>query len=189
MPIHLLPGSAYSALSSTNDPIRFVRRRALATWLTGGAALVPVAYWALRPLPKASAPVPALPTLSAESSPAEEQRIDPSVFAVTLWSPRPPAPTTPPAVRADPSPAPAPPLKLQLIGIVAEPAISESEPPQFRAALYDPETDRLYLVAPGEHVGIHRIGEITAHSVTVIAAGRQTPSRLQLKQSRQGELP
>ena len=103
----------------------------------------------------------------------EEERIDQSAFVVRLWNP-PPPPEARNALVAGRTAPPPKPLRLQLIGII-------DDGRQLRAALYDPETDRLLIVATGDRVKRHTI-TITADAVE-LADGRVT-HRLTLRKDR-----
>lgn len=91
--------------------------------------------------------IPMIPPLNTE------------VFAAArLWTPPPviaqaPKPT-PPA-----PPAPPIPLKLQLLGVTRD------ERDVLHAALYDPDTDRVCLVANGESVGAFKLTSLSATTV------------------------
>lgn len=172
-----------------NDPIRSARRCATLTWIAGLAVVAPLAIWALKPLPAHTMSMPELRPPAEVQASAQGATLDASVFSVRLWNP---PPVTASATGATPPPPPpAAPLKLQLIGIVADPAAEEGKPPLLRAALYDPDTDRLYVVAAGEMIGQHRVQEITDQAVTVAAAGERgrAPTRLVLKQPGRGGTP
>jgi hypothetical protein len=137
------------------------------TWLLGGAIIVACGWWALmsRPLTDtADSPISLKsPTDENAAQTAPLEQIDPNVFAVKLWNPPPPPPT--PETLAS-KPEPTKPLKLQLIGII-------SEVGAHKAAVYDPDTDRLLIVASGDKVAEHTITEITAKTIE-LSDGRST---------------
>lgn len=98
--------------------------------------------------------------------------VDPEAFAALLWSPPPVfAKAAPPK-----PPPPLPSLKLQLIGIMKETATdaTPSSAAVLRAALYDPDTDTLHIVAAGERVGTGRftVSKLTPDTVE-LADGRE----------------
>ena len=146
------------------------------TWLLGAALVTLSAAWAWRPLEQ---PEPngffidlhAPPTTPIDD---EDHRFDQSAFAVRLWNPPPPPPEARNALVAGQTAPPPKPLRLQLIGII-------DDGRQLRAALYDPETDRLLIVATGDRVKQHTI-TITADAVE-LADGRVT-HRLTLRKDR-----
>lgn len=124
------------------------------------------AWWAVRAERR---PPPILEAVSAplaetppETPPeAGPQRLDVASFEVALWNPPPKAAPPAPAVveRAEP-------LRLQLLGIVHT---AEG----LRAALYDPEDDRIHLVADGESIGRVAVVRV-ADQVVELADGRRT---------------
>jgi hypothetical protein len=59
-----------------------------------------------------------------------------------------------------PPPPPPPPLKLQLIGILKEDEV-------YKAVLYDPETNKIFVVASGQEAQGHRIDRVAPDGVTV----------------------
>ncbi|MBK7406243.1 MAG: hypothetical protein IPJ41_16965 [Phycisphaerales bacterium] len=142
----------------------------------GGIAVAASLTWALWPLPAA----PTFDTSLAPPAPVEHEEqgamgFDRSAFAARIWNPR-PAPEAAPPVAAAPKPAPPP--RLQLIGIVHDTA--ENGSPLIRAALYDPDTDRLHIVASGERIGAVTITLVDAKGVEIESAGRT--SRLALRE-------
>ena len=159
-------GSACSALPSTNDPILAWRRRIAATALGGAAAVAACAWWALRG--PTTAPAAILPAAPPQDPPGVETpeapgplAWDAAVFDVALWNPppRPPPPAPAVAERVEP-------LRLQLLGIV-------TTADGLRAALYDPQDDRIHLVSDGGMIGaigVVRVGD----GVVELADGRRT---------------
>jgi hypothetical protein len=108
-------------------------------------ALAGVGWWAFGPVhppiiehadPAALAPT--TPTLTIAS-------LDVAAFRAPLWV-APPAPVAPP-----PPAAPPPPLKLQLLAVVHEGEV-------FKAMLYDPDSDKILVVAEGEALGTGEAG-------------------------------
>ena len=74
--------------------------------------------------------------------------LDTSVFRTPLWV-APPAPPPGPVAAAPP-----PPLRLQLVAILRDKG-------EYRAALYDPDADKLVVVGPGDIIAgrtIERVG-------------------------------
>lgn len=143
------------------------------TWLLGAALVTLSAAWAWRPVEQSEPrgffiDLHAPPTTPIDD---EDHLFDQGAFVVRLWNP-------PPEVRdalVDGQTAPPPkPPRLQLIGII-------DDGRQLRAALYDPEADRLLIVATGDRVKQHTI-TITADAVE-LANGRAT-HRLTLRKDR-----
>ena len=132
------------------------------TWVLGAALVTLCAWWAWRPLEQPDQSgffidLHAPPTTPIDD---EDHRFDQGAFAVRLWIPPPEARN---ALAAERTPPPPKPPRLQLIGII-------DDGRQLRAALYDPEADRLLIVGDGDHVKQHTI-TITADAVE-LADGR-----------------
>jgi hypothetical protein len=97
--------------------------------------------------------------------------IDLDAFRAPLWVAPPAPPPAPPAAKPPPAP---PPLRLELLAIVRD----EN---QIRALVYDPDSDRIMVVAEGDRVTdrtIERIGEAgvdirTTHGLTTLALRRE----------------
>jgi hypothetical protein len=129
------------------------------------------AAWALRPLPRDrfdAAPI-------AASEPAAEPArlaltpLDLAAFRAPLWV----APPPPPPAPAPPAPAPPPPpLKLQLLAVVSEGGV-------YKAALYDPDADRITIAGPGDTIAGRTIKEVRAGDVTLTDGGK--PRTLSLR--------
>lgn len=126
------------------------------------AAVGLTAWWAFRPLPT---PVWPEPAAAAEPAPTPVQlaALDTRPFSAPLWV----APPAPPAAPAPPPPPPPlPPFKLQLIAVVQEPAGTSTGQMQTMAALmYDPDTDKLITLRPGDEVAGRTIIAITTTGV------------------------
>jgi hypothetical protein len=92
----------------------------------------------------------------AESPPAERSLppLNLAAFRAPLWVVPPPPP-----VAAAPPPPP-PPLKLQLVAIVREGEVC-------KAALYDPDQDKLFIVGKGERIAGRIIEEVRAGDLTI----------------------
>lgn len=102
--------------------------------------------------------------------------LDVATFDVALWNPPPgPEPAVPPAVveRVEP-------LRLQLLGIVHSAGV-------LRAALYDPQDDRIHLVADGATIGAVSVVRVAADEVE-LADGRRT-HRLRIREDSLEGLP
>lgn len=155
------------------DPPRLGRGLVLGCAL----AVVGCGAWALMPLRLPAVPPPA----AASGEPIEPPvrlalaPLDLAAFRAPLWvSPPPPPPTPAPAA---PPPAP-PPLKLQLLAVVNEGGI-------FKAALYDPDTDRITIAGPGDTIAGTTLLRVRAGDVTL--SGRGIERTLSLRA--EGPLP
>jgi hypothetical protein len=170
-----------------NDPTRFARRRSLVTWCIGALLIAPAAAWSLLPPPINPAPAlqvaAALPSADAQGTGS----LDLSAFRARIWVPTARAA----APKAEPTPPPAPaPLRLQLIGILRETA-TESDTTTLRAALYDPDSDKLFIVGAGDTLGSHRVAQITPTGVVLAqgAPGGRTSTLLVHAPERAGAHP
>ncbi len=90
------------------------------------------------------------------STPSDSLQVplDPSAFSAKLWNPPPEVSEEVTVQRT----VPRKPLRLQLVGII-------DDGQALRAAVYDPDTDRLLILASGERVHQHTITSITADAV------------------------
>lgn len=93
-----------------------------------------------------------------------DRSIDPGVFDVALWTP-PPAPVVKDAVAVAPPP---PPLKFQLLGISGD---GTNDSP-LRAALYDPDTDRVILIGQGEKLSSFTVRTLTNEAIEFVDGTR-----------------
>jgi len=167
-------------LRSTSDPIPAWRRRQRSALAIAGVAFPISLAWALRSLP-------ARPGIDAElhAAPSRDggvetiEPLDRAAFAAAIWNP-PAAPEHPAATVERATPVPPP--KLQLIGIVHD--TDRGGAVLLRAALYDPDTDKLHLVASGERVGAVTVASIESGVVSLESAGRM--SRLALRDDSNG---
>lgn len=138
--------------------------------LAGCAAVVAMcAAWAAWPIAVEPVPVSAGAAVVTERPATTIAALDLDAFRVPVWV----APTPPPAPE---KPAlPPPPLKLQLLAIIRE---GES----YKAALYDPDADKVLVVAAGETLGAGRAVEaVTATAVSVRDAGGRGVRTLALR--------
>ena len=145
------------------------------TWLLGAALATLCAGWAWRPLEPPEPREFFIDLHAPPTTPIDDQdhRFDQGAFVVRLWNPPPPPEARNALVAGQTAPAPKPP-RLQLIGII-------DDGRQLLAALYDPETDRLLIVATGDRVKQHTI-TITADAVEL--ADGQVTHRLTLRKDR-----
>ncbi len=163
-------GSVCNALPSPNDPIRRLTRSLRLTWFFGCTIVALCALWAWQPHePNERSEIPldlhpaTLPLIDDE-----QQRIDQIAFIARLWNPPPEARDARMAAQTIPTPKP---LRFQLIGIT-------DDGRQLRAALYDPDTDRLLIVGTGDHLKRHTV-TITPDAVEL--ADGQVTHRLALR--------
>lgn len=113
------------------------------------------AWWALAPLETPDLSVPEQNELKAPPDGLRLAALDLDAFRVPLWV-APPAPPEPEA-----APSPPVPLRLQLLAVVGGPE-------SYSAVLYDPDADRLVIVAPGESLTQGRVVEgVTARGVRI----------------------
>lgn len=121
-----------------------------------------LALWAFAPLA-----APSLPEPFADPAPESrgDARTTPDVaaFHAPLWV-TPPAPPPP-----EPPPPPLPPLRFQLLAVLHEHGVHT-------AVLYDPDSDRILIVAEGEELAQGRTVErVTAANVRIRdASGTRT---------------
>lgn len=123
--------------------------------LAGALAAALCAVWALWPLPAVHVDTPRIEAGPPAPEPTRTvEPLDTAAFRTPLWVAQPPPPP-PPA----PAPPP-PPLRLQLVAIVREGDV-------YKAALYDPDQDRLLVVGAGERIGSRLVEEVSAGEVTL----------------------
>lgn len=136
------------------DPILDLQRSTRRLAAAGGAAALAVGVWAFWPIraePLRLADV-GVGVGVGQSDPAGKDSVAPKIafnaaaFDAPLWTPPPPPPSKPVAQK----PPPPPPLKLQLIGISRDNGTDGT--PILRGVLYDPDSDRLLIVASGEKI-------------------------------------
>jgi len=165
----------FSVLPSSTDPIRAISRRIRLTWLVALPVVALCAVWAFLPPGVAVQPPNVAETVAgSEQSPVVQPSLalDGRAFATRIWD-QPDKPVRPTAAAATRAPKP-PAFKLQLISI-----IDEGEERQ--AALYDPETDRLFIVVSGDTVNQHTVTAIEADAIEL--SDGSTTNRLTLKES------
>ncbi len=127
---------------------------------------MPAAIWALRAPPSPSEVATEVATLTRLTTPKadeslhadDEAPLDADVFTVKLWNP--PQTAINESQLTSQSTNRREPLRLELIGIIQEHGVR-------KAALYDPDTDRLRIVAGGEKLNEYTIGTVTRSAVTL----------------------
>jgi len=140
-----------------SDLLQHSRKRTKVLALSCGGLVLLGAAWALIPpgMPRIEAP-------SVELASRDEEQIklpplDVKAFDTPVWTiAAAPIPLAPPA----PPPPPPPPLKLQLIGIL-------KEDQEYKAVLYDPDTNKLVVVATGQEALGHKVDRVAADTVTI----------------------
>jgi hypothetical protein len=95
--------------------------------------------------------IPAVQVAAVAPRPAPAA-LDIAAYKAPLWIVEAPPPPPPPA------PPPPPPLKLQLLAVITEGDIQ-------KAAIYDPDTDRLFMVASGETVAGRMVENVDPRGV------------------------
>jgi len=163
------------------DPIQPLHATLHRRKLIGAATLFAVGAWSFWPIPPhestsavaARSPKPQALTRVTWRAPgtARAAPIDPKVFEAQLWK----VPETIEQVaEAPPPPAPPPPapMKLQLVGIVHE---TDQTPGKtldriLKAALFDPETNKVYTVATGATVQRFRVKSVNADAIELVDA-------------------
>lgn len=139
----------------------------------GAGAVAWCAWWALDDVELAPIQLDTLVDPALDASPVviaapEVLAIDPQVFAVALWNPRPRPEAPPPAVEA-----PTEPIRLQLVAVVRDGT-------SLRAAVYDPEDDRIHLVTDGEMVRDFLVNQVTLAGVEL--SRNRSVHRLRIKE-------
>ncbi len=121
------------------------------------AAVIAAALWAL--LVPSQRPIEA-PDFAA-LAPAGEPPPRPlavAAFDTPVWTIPQVVTAAPPSL--PPPPPPPPPLKVQLIGIIKEEV-------GYKAVLYDPDTNKVRVVAAGEEVQGRRVARVAADMMTI----------------------
>lgn len=103
----------------------------------------------------------------AAGSPRNAIPLNLQAFDAQLWK-LPPKPVEVATAPPPPPPAPPPPLKLQLVGILTSQPNADGGPAPPRAALFDPESNKIYSVPVGETVLRYRVKSITPETVELI---------------------
>lgn len=158
-------------MSSIADPTRVWRRRGRAAWTLLVGVLGAGAIWAAAE-PRRPAPERAAPDLAsapeAEPPPPPDDAFDLACFGVALWvEPPAPEPRRAPAESAARAAS-----RVQLLAIVTE--TTPSGAPRYRAAVYDPDQDRIVFVTDGDTVGAHAVRAVDASGMTLAASGTET---------------
>jgi hypothetical protein len=127
----------------------------------GAAALLGVlAVWAMWPLPEPTVDAGLAPSAPVAPEPVALAALDLDAFRTPLWVAPPVLTPVPP----ESAPERLPPVRLQLIAIVRDPGDASAA---LKALLYDPDSDRLILAAPGEVIGAATIEHVLERGVEV----------------------
>ncbi len=164
-----------------HDPILALRRTTRRVAGVGAALVVAAFAWALWPIERAPLVLVDAAGPSQATPSAERLAFNADAFKATLWTP-PPVPPPAPVIAQK---TPPPPLKLQLIGITRD-TPAEGGTPELRAALYDPESDQMMIVAAGEKItsgkARYTVASLTADTIEL--ADGETVRKLSLKDER-----
>jgi hypothetical protein len=164
-----------------HDPILTLNRSTRRRALLGAALVAASAVWAAWPLERNPLALADASGQPREIPSAERLAFNTDAFNATLWTPPPPPPAPVIAQKTPPLP-----LKLQLIGITRDTPVGGGTP-VLRAALYDPENDRMLIVAAGERVSVGGTDRYTVASLTadtIELADGDTVRTLSLKDER-----
>ena len=144
---------------NSGDPLDALRRRTQRGIIVCGGLVLLAAAFCFWPV--------SIEPLQAPSQPAADQAaiaarpnlppLDIAPFDAPVWL-APPAPP-PVEVAAKPTPPP-PPLRLELLGIVRE-------NDAYKAVVYDPDTDKVTVLASGDTLAGRTVGNITAVTVAI----------------------
>ncbi len=157
---------------STADPLRLWRSRQRAVIALGAFWVLGVIAWSMWPLPQRSI---AAPSLDPRIDSIEDSALPPlnqQAFLAPIWNPIP----EPTPVEAAPPPARPEPIRFTLVGIVRD--VGDDGEQVLRAALYDPTTDKMHVVASGERVGSF---EVQVEATAVVLTDGSRTHRLQLR--------
>ena len=139
------------------DLLQESRRRTRRLVLACGGVTLAGIVWAVWPMGTPRIDAPTLQVANAAPAEVPLPPLDVKAFSTPVWTiaAAPPSPAPPPS-----PPPPPPPLKLQLIGIIKEEAI-------YKAVLYDPDTNKLWVVASGQNAAGHKIDRVAPDAITI----------------------
>ncbi len=169
-------------MANERDPSSELIARLHRVRIAGGLVLVAVAISTLRPLGAIESKSLVAAKMNDPQPPGDVRWIAPALtravtpldlkaFDAPLWK-LPPKPVEVAAVPPPAPPAPPPPLKLQLVGILTEPSAENSGATLLpaRAALFDPDSNKIYTVPVGGAVLRYRVKSITSEFVELVDA-------------------
>jgi hypothetical protein len=152
--VHAFVSGAESTPSSSSEPLAISRRQTRRTrWIVLGVVLVAgvFALWTKGVNP----PHIEIGSSGTGSSTVAVAPLDVAAFDAPVWTiASAPEPTKP----APPPPPPPAPLKLQLLGITVEGG-------QYRAVVFDPDTNKMHIVASGDTVGTRLVQRVEKEEV------------------------
>jgi hypothetical protein len=160
-------------LRSHSDPLRRAQRQRTLTWVASACAVAACGWFALGPV--------AVGDLGTESRTAKEKPtvtppapdpFDARAFNVALWNP---TEARKLATGAASGAASRPATRFQLVGITEDKGV-------LRAALFDPDGDRLWIVGNGDTIPGQRVEKLTASEVVLV--GNSGTTRLALRRER-----
>lgn len=164
-----------------HDPVLALRRSTRRVTSVGLAVAACIAAWAMWPLKLE--PMTLATGADPRHAPAcrDLAAFNADEFNVTLWTP----PTVPPPAPIIAEKPPPIPLNLQLIGITRD-TPTDGGTAILRAALYDPESDRMLIVAAGETIttGNARYTVALLTADTIELADGETVRKLSLNDER-----
>lgn len=144
-------------------PIRRLRTQARATAAVSVIALTACAWWALSPLEYEPISSITLREPAPETADDALQPLNLAAFNAVIW--RSPPTSVANQLKNKPTPPPALRLNVQLVAITSDTSAADIGVTR-RAAVYDPDKNRLLLLAEGDTVGRFTLTAIDAGSVT-----------------------
>jgi hypothetical protein len=139
------------------DRLQRSRRSTVRTVCVCGGAVVAASAWALWPPSTPQVDTPSLAFLVEPVEPPKLPPLDVRAFDTPVWTI---AAALQPSVPAPPTLPPPPPLKLQLIGIL-------KGGQDYKAVLYDPDSNKLFVVATGGEAQGHKVDRVTADAIAI----------------------
>ncbi len=140
--------------------------RGFALRIAGAVGVLGSAAWSFWPLPNTRVALPDAPPAAQAPVRAAAPRLNLAAFRTPLWV----APPPPPQAAAPPPPPP--PLRLRLVAILSEQA-------GYRAAVYDPDADRLLIIGAGDSIAGRAVLSVRASDLTLGDASGQRQLTLQ----------
>lgn len=158
------------------DPVARARRTTIVVGAVCGVLVGLAVTWCCWPLGAEDGDPSADSTLTAAvaSTPQTAPSLNLAGFEAPLWTAPPPrAVATVPAA----PPPPLPPLRLQLLGIfqvgggTGEAAHAGDAVASYRALLYDPDQDKVVIVASGDSIAQRRVDSVDKNAVALRDTG------------------
>lgn len=163
----------HAGAQSPDDPlVRAQATNRLARWIAGliVVAALTGAFWPLPPI-KIALPEPVEQATPASTGAIASLNV--AAFDLPLWI----VAATPVAEEkptAPPAPLPPPPLRIQLLGITRG---GTPDAPAYKATIYDPDSDRIIIIAGGDTVGGRTVKSISTDRIA-FALGQQVQTLL-----------